>query len=183
MEIDIPTTSVESKDGNKRNRDQFNSDSLPSSPPSKKAQEEAIHLPTIEEECLMSVVSLNDGNDVDLKIKVTEHRQDNSPQKKDDVEIMEVDGNKTEDENVDDKLSFNELKNKMQTIVLEHEKIVSDLISKLESKQNELEIVKKKVDKLVKEEGNRKAEVKKLKAENEKISNEIGQLRYNKDIN
>ena len=182
--IDTVNARIEIKDNNKRNREHSTSDSLLSSPPGKRAQEER-NLPTIEEECLIDDDAMND-----VKEDV-EHRQDQNVQEQDTSEIMDVDDNKTnvmdkaiedvKENTVDDKLAMDEMKKKIQKLEIMHEKIVSELNAKLESKQNEFDIVKQKLDEVVKEEVKRKAEVTKLKSENEKISIEIGQLQYDKD--
>ena len=91
---------------------------------------------------------------------------------------VQNDGEKSEEEL---KAKAIELENKMQKIMRQHEQIVADLTTKFENKQKECEFVNNKMEKLVKEDGKRKAEIKKLKEENQKIAMEIGQLQFDND--
>ena len=102
---------------------------------------------------------------------------DEHKQKKHADDIMETDivvnDEKTEDAA---QSRIKKLENEILSMVSEHEKVVVDLTAKFEEKHKEYEILKKKTDKLVKEDGNKKAEMKKLKEENVKMNAEIGQL-------
>ena len=68
------------------------------------------------------------------------------------------------DGNVDKRVK--ELEIEIQKMVVKHETKVDDLTAKLEDKQNEYDGLKIKMDQLVKENGKRSDEIKKLKEEN-----------------
>ena len=74
-----------------------------------------------------------------------------------------------------------ELEGVINKIMIDHEKVVAELTKRVEIKDKENEMLKKKVEKLVKDDGVRKAELNKVKLENEKICAEIGLLQFDKD--
>ena len=69
MEIDTVSTVMEKKECHKRTREKSNLDSLPSSPPCKRAQEEVARLETIQEDIFMEDLENKDQDVSDVKNK------------------------------------------------------------------------------------------------------------------
>ena len=106
------------------------------------------------------------------KTSLSDHKQEKHTQSHDDLDQMDTDDNQTgvqntnpgdvnETSDVNIENIVEELQNKIKMMVLEHENVVANLTTKLENKQNEYDGLKMKMDKLVKEEGKRSAEIKK----------------------
>ena len=154
MEID---TVGEKKECNKRTRENSNLDSLPSSPPCKRSQEEVTRLETIQEDVVMEDLETENVND----LKNTESvLKDTIPEiNKEHDKVLVALKEKMKEKDV-----------QLEALAAENKKVVEDYVN-----------LKEVMNTLKKQDGLRKAEVKKLKEENNKLNLEIGKIQFDKD--
>ena len=146
MDIDLNLEVLDMmKDGNKRNRIK----TPMSSPPTKRVQ-------------------LHDTN------PVTPEESDNAQNNAATTEPMEGEGEEEQEEFLSEQGGVVELKARKEVLVKDHKQVVKDLLAYADESKVDYESLKEAMNKIKKEDGLRKLDLKKVKDENAKLSLEIG---------
>ena len=147
-----------------------------------KVHVEKIHTKVMHIKCEICNIAVESSDKLNIHMK--NHSMDQDTEvvmqegQEDAVQKMEVDNNGTHENSEDVDIKVKILEEKIKTMDVEHDIKMKDLIKQLEEKEILYEANKKRMEK----EDNRKSnEIKKLKEENVKMAEKLGQLQWNRD--